>query len=181
MPTRNTMVVPCTVNSRLKTCGETIVLPAAASCQRITAASRPAIKRNARPETTYMMPRRLWSTVTTHSWSRVSRPAGSRSASRAAIGGQRRSCPPPSSAKRHEERQELIQLVVRELHRGHACARLQRGGMVDAPPPILQRVRRHPRPARRPAYPVGPIRSQDGVRRRTPHRLAVDKRVAPAT
>jgi hypothetical protein len=59
MPTRKTMVVPCMVNSRLKTSGDTTVLSATASWSRMSEASRPATTRKTIPEVTYMMPSRL--------------------------------------------------------------------------------------------------------------------------
>ena len=40
IPTRKTMVVPCMVKSRLKTCGETAPIFGAASCNRITEANK---------------------------------------------------------------------------------------------------------------------------------------------
>src|SRR3989441_9687283 len=126
MPTMNTMVVPCTVKSRLKTCGETTVFPACASCKRITLASRPAIRKNARPATTYMTPRRLWSTVTTHSWRRASPPVEIVAGAGVAIGGGRTLtavCPP--SAKRHEVGDELGQFLAGDLPPGHERARVQ--------------------------------------------------------
>src|SRR2546426_5048861 len=129
MPTMNTMVVPCTVKSRLKTCGETTVLPATASCQRMTPASRPAITKNARPARTYMTPRRLWSTVTTHSWRRASPPVGTVAGAGVAIGGLRTLMAVCPSAKRHEVGDEPVQLVAGELHRRHERAGLQRGGI----------------------------------------------------
>ena len=69
MPTRNTIVVPCIVNRRLKTCGDNTVLFGTASWSRISDASKPATKKKNSPEPMYMTPSRLWSTVTTHSCS----------------------------------------------------------------------------------------------------------------
>src|SRR2546426_12344116 len=126
------MVVPCRVKSRLKTCGETTVLPATASCQRMTLASRPAMTKNARPARTYMTPRRLWSTVTTHSWRRASPPVEIVAGAGVAIGGVRTLtavCPPP--AKRHEVGDELAPFVAGDLHPGHERAGFQRGGIVQ--------------------------------------------------
>src|SRR2546425_4782596 len=131
MPTMNTMVVPCTVNSRLKTWGETTVLPAAASCHRITLASRPAIRKNARPATTYMTPRRLWSTVTTHSWRRASPPVEIVAGAGVAIGGVRTlTAVCPLSAKRHEVGDELGQFVAGDPPPAHSRAGVPRGGNV---------------------------------------------------
>ena len=61
------MLVPCMVKSRLNVSGGTMCNPGHASCRRISDASRPAMTKKTRPETTYMIPSRLWSTVTTHS------------------------------------------------------------------------------------------------------------------
>src|SRR5262245_39251093 len=134
IPTRNTIVVPCTVKRRLKTCGEQTVFSATASCHLITPASRPAIRKNTRPATTYMIPRRLWSTVTTHSWSRVSRPAGARSASRAVIGGATTLMVGGLLPKSPEIRHQLIELIAGEVHRRHEGAGLQRGGILHPGP-----------------------------------------------
>ncbi len=47
MPMKNTMVAPCSVNSWLKTSGETTLAPGQNSCQRMTSASQPAtIRKN---------------------------------------------------------------------------------------------------------------------------------------
>src|SRR5262245_46566170 len=143
MPTRNTIVVPCTVNRRLNTCGETTVFSATASCHRIMPASRPAIRKKTRPATTYMIPRRLWSTVTTHSWSRVSRPAASRSASRAVIGRVTTLMVGGLLPKSREVCDQLIELIAGEVHRRHQGAGLQRGGILDPRPQILARIRGH--------------------------------------
>src|SRR5467141_5567 len=164
MPTRKIIVVPCMVKSRLKTCGETKVLPAAASCQRITPASRPAIRKNARPATTYMTPRRLWSTVTTHSWSFVSTPARSTSMSGASIrGATMLMVVVPSSAKRPEIGHQLIQLALRKLHRRHERTGLQRGGIVHPRAQILRRVGHHSRPEGRAAHHVREVGAEHAV------------------
>src|SRR5438067_8753484 len=176
MPTRKTIVVPCTVKSRLKTCGETTALPAAASCQRITLASRPAIRKNARPATTYMTPRRLWSTVTTHSWACARRPARSMSGSGAAIGGATTLIAVFPSAKRRQVGDERVQLLAGELHRRHERAGLQRGGIVHPGAQILRRVGRHARPERRAAHQVREIGAEHAVGRCAPNRVAVDAR-----
>ena len=49
MPTKKTMVVPCIVIRRLKTCGETKSLWGTASWNRMSAASRPPTARNRIP------------------------------------------------------------------------------------------------------------------------------------
>src|SRR5207245_8380127 len=116
----------------------------------ITPASRPAIRKNARPATTYMTPRRLWSTVTTHSWTFVSRPARSMAVSGAAIGGATTlMARQPPSAKRRQVGDERVELIGGELHRRHERAGLQRGGIVHPGAQILRRVGRHARPERR--------------------------------
>ena len=46
MPTKKTIVVPCIVNSRLKTCGETKSLCGAINWMRIAAASSPPTRKH---------------------------------------------------------------------------------------------------------------------------------------
>src|SRR5438046_387302 len=140
MPTRKTIVVPCSVKSRLKTCGETRVLPAWASCQRMTAASRPAIRKNPRPATTYMTPSRLWSTVTTQSCALIAGVA---------------------SLEGHEVGDEPVQLRAGDLHRGHQRAGLERVGIADPGPEILAGVQRHARAQRRAAHEMGEVGAED--------------------
>jgi len=72
MPTRKTIAVPCTVISRLKTWGGTMPAFGTASWRRIVAAWRPAMTKKSSAKPMYMRPRRSWSTVVTHSWSRPS-------------------------------------------------------------------------------------------------------------
>jgi hypothetical protein len=56
MPTRNTMVVPCMVNRRLKVVGGRKVLLGTASWMRISDASKPAIRKNTRADEMYITP-----------------------------------------------------------------------------------------------------------------------------
>src|SRR5438876_1962601 len=170
------MVVPCTVKSRLKTCGETTVLPATASCQRITPASSPAIRKNARPATTYMTPRRLWSTVTIHSCARVSMSVRAVAQSGAAIVGASTLIAVVASAKRHEVGDELVQLVAGHLHRGHERAGLERGGIAHPGAKTLAAVGRHPRAERGAAHEMGEVGAEHAVRGGPADGVAVDAR-----
>src|SRR5437867_2870612 len=177
MPTRNTMVVPCMVKSRLNVSGGTTWRPGKASCKRIVDASRPATTRKAIPVTTYMIPSRLWSTVTTQSW-------------RSASSGRRASAPGPativwdttlmafssSSAQGQEVRGDLVQVVARELHGRHERARLQRGRVVDPGPEALGRIPDYSGSDRRAAHQVRQVGSEHAVGRGPPHRVTVDAR-----
>ncbi len=60
---RNTIVVPCIVNSWLYVCGLTSVFSGAPSCRRIISASAPPRMKNTNVRTMYMIPIRLWSVV----------------------------------------------------------------------------------------------------------------------
>src|SRR5262245_22086641 len=124
MPTKKTIVVPCSVISWLKSCGETRRFPGTTSWRRIRLASRPATKKKRRPEATYMMPRRLWSTLTTHSCRRAGTELRTARAGAAASVGSidaMRS----SLAQSQQVVDERVQLRAGELHRRHERARLQ--------------------------------------------------------
>jgi hypothetical protein len=60
---RKIMVVPCIVNSWLYISGLTKPCSGFASCQRISSASRPPIRKKRNAVAPYRMPIRLWSTV----------------------------------------------------------------------------------------------------------------------
>src|SRR5262249_2561740 len=101
-------------------------------------ASIPAITRNTRPVATYMIPRRLWSTVTTQSWRRSS--ARRRPSSRVRVGASTL-MPSPSSLERPQVGGELVHLVAGQLHRRHQRAALEHARVVDPRAQILGRVR----------------------------------------
>ncbi len=63
MRARNTIVVPCIVNSWLNVSADTTVLPGRASCARMISASTPPIRKNANAVQKYSRPIRLWSVV----------------------------------------------------------------------------------------------------------------------
>ncbi len=63
------MVVPWTVNSRLNTSGDSTFPFGKASCARMSAARVPASAKKNSAVAMYMIPSRLWSTVTIHSCS----------------------------------------------------------------------------------------------------------------
>src|SRR4029450_4354057 len=63
MMARNTMVVPCMVNSSLKRAALTRVPSGCASCRRMMSASTPPTRKKKKADTPYRMPMRLWSTV----------------------------------------------------------------------------------------------------------------------
>ncbi len=59
IPTRNTIVVPCMVNSRLNVAGGKMCRFDQASCRRIAEASSPATTRKPSAVITYRIPSRL--------------------------------------------------------------------------------------------------------------------------
>src|SRR5689334_14464508 len=124
MPNRNTMVVPCMVKNRLNVSGGTTWRPDQASCSRIVEASRPAITMKTSAVTTYMIPSRLWSTVTTQSWRR---PSVSRCAAVPCLrtNVSDRTLILSSSPQGQQVRGDLVELVGRELHGRHERAGLQ--------------------------------------------------------
>src|SRR6266852_2073817 len=174
IPTRNTMVVPCMVKSRLKVPGGTIWRPDETSCSRIADASRPAMIRNTNPLITYMIPSRLWSTVTTQSWSDarsgrgVSRPE--------AIVSERTLMASLPSPQAHEVRGHLVQVAARQLHGRHARARLQRCRIIDPGANVLRSVLDHPSPDRPPAHQMSQVGPKDAVGCGAPNCMAVDTR-----
>src|SRR5262245_10925903 len=172
MPTKNTIVVPCMVKMRLNTCGETKWFSGTASWMRMIVASVPATRKKTNPEAMYMSPRRLWSTVTTHSWSvaRTDDRPGSRRAT-AMVGS---STAMVALAECRQVAHELLELPVAELHRRHERAGLHLIGGGD---PGVQRLGRHPGGAgheRVAAHQVGEIRAEPAGRDRAPHGVAVD-------
>ena len=63
MPMRNTIVVPCIVNSWLYAAAESNVPSGRASCRRISSASMPPARKNTIAVVPYMMAIFLWSGV----------------------------------------------------------------------------------------------------------------------
>src|SRR5918993_5687454 len=80
---RNTIVVPCIVNSWLYVCGDSSVLSGAPSWRRISSASTPPRMKKTKVVTRYMIPIFLWSVVRTHE----RQPVGSGVTRRAVICG----------------------------------------------------------------------------------------------
>src|SRR5262245_39728615 len=173
MPNRNTMVVPCMVKSRLNVSGGTTWRPDQASCSRMVEASRPAMTMKTSAVTTYMIPSRLWSTVTTHSWrtASVSRCAAV-PCPRVIVSD--RTLMLSSSLQGQQVGGDTVEVVARELHRRHQRARLKRGRIVDPGAERLGRVRNHPGSDRRPAHHVSQVRPEHAIRRGPAHRVAVD-------
>src|SRR5262249_34349741 len=142
MPNRNTIVVPCSVKRRLNVSAGTTVRPGHASCTRMSAASIPAITRKPSPVTTYMMPRRLWSTVTTQSWRTDRTPEDSDAGAMSPGTGTAVGTLLMASPQCHEVRDELVELGVIELHRRHEGARLERARVLDPRTKVFGRVPR---------------------------------------
>src|SRR5262249_42295882 len=175
MPNRNTMVVPCMVKNRLNVSGGSTWRPDQASCSRIVETSRPAMTMKTSAVTTYMIPSRLWSTVTTHSWRR---PSVSRCAAvpcpRVIVSD--RTLMLSSSPQSQQVGGDLVELVARELHGRHERARFDRGRIVDPSAQRVGHVRYHPGADRRPAHDVGEIGPEHAVCRGPAHGVAVDAR-----
>src|SRR5262249_51592012 len=120
------MVVPCSVKRRLNVSAGTMVRPGHASWRRMSAASMPPITRKTRPVTTYMMPSRLWSTVTTHSCRMPRTPDEPAVVAPPSVAGTLVGTDATliASPQRHEIRDELVELSLVELHGRHEGARL---------------------------------------------------------
>src|SRR5262245_4843674 len=100
-----------------------------------------------------MIPRRLWSTVTTHSWSSAS--SGGRATAPALVtvfGITLIGMAPFTSTKRQEVRGHLVHVSSRELHGRHQRARLDRRGILYPGPQGLRSILDHPGPDRRSAH-----------------------------
>src|SRR6266404_774393 len=176
IPTRNTMVVPCMVKSRLKVAGGTTWGPDQASCKRIADASRPATTRNTRPLITYMTPSRLWSTVTTQSSSTASngrRAPAPRLDAIVSASTLMSSLPSPQGQKVSGH---FVQVVARELHGRHERARLQGCRIVDPGSNILRRVLDHSGADGPPAHQMSQVGPEEAVGRRPANRVTVDAR-----
>src|SRR3989441_4969277 len=176
IPTRKTIVVPCSVNRRLNVSAGTSVRPGHASCRRMREASMPPITRKMRPVTTYMMPRRLWSTVTTQSCSVAAKPEelDASTTSSGVENGAGTGVVAMASAQRHEVRDQLVELGVVELHRRHEGPDLERGRVLHPGAKIFPRVAHGTRAERRAAHQMRQVRAEHAVSRRPADAVAVD-------
>src|SRR5258708_5065585 len=166
------MVVPCMVNSRLKTCGETTLLCAAASCIRMIVASIPPTTRNTRAYPIYIRPSRLWSTVVTHSWSLST---NGREASwvvgqviRSVAIGQS----PRVLAKRFQVSRYYVQVVLIQSHRRHERAGLHRVGISHPSPQVVVSVYGDTRSDRVATHQVREVRTEAAFRSCTRYNMA---------
>src|SRR5438128_8207587 len=178
MPTRKTIVVPCSVNRRMNVSAGTSVRPGHASCRRMREASMPPITRKMRPVTTYMMPRRLWSTVTTQSCSVAKNPEGldASTTSSGVESGAALVTVAMASAQRHEVLDQLVELGVVELHRRHEGPDLERGRVLHPGSKIFPRVAHGTRAERRAAHQMRQVRAEHTVSPRPADGVAVDTR-----
>src|SRR5690349_17600241 len=117
-----------------------MVRPGHASCSRMSDASKPAMTRKTKPVATYMMPRRLWSTVETHSWRIASTPADSDAGTMSRGTGTAVGTVLMASPQCHEVRDELVELRVVELHRRHESPRLECARVLHPGAQIFRRV-----------------------------------------
>src|SRR5215472_13705118 len=173
MPKRNTMVVPCMVKSRLKVSGGTMCRPGHASWRRIRVASNPATTTNISAVTTYMMPSRLWSTVTTQSWSWSRTVRGAAPAS-GPVSSLESTLMSVTSLESDQVRGERLQLLARDFHGGHERSPLQGSGIVHPRVQVLARVAGRACPDGEAGHEVRQVRPKHAVGRRAPHGVAVD-------
>src|SRR6266446_6858616 len=176
IPTRNTMVVPCMVKSWLNVPGGTRWRPDQASWRRIADASSPATTRNTSPLTTYMTPSRLWSTVTTHSWSTASNGRCAPTPRLDAILSEITLMGSLPSPQGQEVSGHFVQVVAGELHGRHERTRLQRCRIVDPGPNVPRRVLDHSGPDGPPAHQMSQVGPEHAVGLGPPNRVAVDAR-----
>src|SRR2546428_3351243 len=176
IPTRKTIVVPCSVNRRLNVSAGTSVRPGHASCRRMREASMPPITRKMRPVTTYMMPRRLWSTVTTQSCSVAANPEGLdvSMTSSGAESGAGTGVAAMALAQRHEVREQLVELGLVELHRRHEDTGLERSWILHPGAKIFRCVAHGTSAERRAAHQMSQVRAEHAVPRRPADAMAVD-------
>src|SRR3989454_12330792 len=176
MPTRKTIVVPCSVNRRLNVSAGTSVRPGHASCRRMREASMPPITRKMRPVTTYMMPRRLWSTVTTQSCSVARKPErlDVSKTSSGAESGAGTGVAAMALARRHEVRGQLVELGLVELHRRHEDTGLERSWILHPGAKIFRCVAHGTSAERRAAHQMSQVRAEHAVPRRPADAMAVD-------
>src|SRR5215475_3271346 len=171
MATKKIIVVPCMVIKRLKTCGDTRWLFGTTSCSRMTVAMEPATSRKRMPLTMYMMPSRLWSTVTTHPCRRVTSDGASATGSAA---GTVRSRTPMRSAQRRQVGDHLVELGLCELHRRHERARLEPVRVLHPCAQAREIVLGRTRPDRLAAHEMRQVGSEGAVGVGAPHRVAAD-------
>src|SRR5262249_55827836 len=169
--TKKIIVVPCIVIRRLKTCGGTRWLFGTTSCSRMTVAIEPATSRKRMPLTMYMMPSRLWSTVTTHPCRRVTSDGASATGSAA---GTVRSRTPMRSAQRRQVGDHLVELGLRELHRRHEHPRLEAVRILHPVAQVREIVLRRARSDRLAAHEVRQVGSQGAAGAGAPPRVAAD-------
>src|SRR5215471_16936154 len=185
MPNRNTMVVPCMVKSRLKVSGGTMCRPGHASCRRIRVASNPATTTKISAVRTYMIPRRLWSTVTTQSCSSSRRVRGDALASGPAI-DREITLMIVASLESDQVGGEGLELLARDFHGRHERSELQRGGILHPGVEILARVAGRACPDGPAGHEVRQVGAEHAVGRRAANGVAIDagqrgEQVAPAT
>src|SRR5215468_3690806 len=173
MPKRNTMVVPCMVKSRLKVSGGTMCRPGHASCRRIRVASNPATTTNISAVTTYMMPSRLWSTVTTQSCNSSRNVRGDALASGPAI-DREITLMIVASLEGDQVRGERFQLLARDFHGWHERSELQCGGILHPGVEILARVASRARPDGPAGHEVRQVGPEHAVGRRAADGVAID-------
>src|SRR4030095_13246845 len=135
--------------------------------------AEPAMTRKTSPASTYMMPRRLWSTVTTQSWSWSRRARGTPASSgRVAVG--ERTLIARSSFEGDKIRGERIEVPTRELHGGHEGAVLEGGRIVHPRLEGLVRVGGWPRPHLPTGHRGRQIGTEHAVGRGAADSVAVD-------
>src|SRR5215471_281950 len=173
MPNRNTMVVPCMVKRRLNVSGGTMCRPGHASCRRIRVASNPATTTNTSAVRTYMMPRRLWSTVTTQSCSSSRSVRGAPLASGLVIDLES-TLMIVASVESDQVGGERLQLLARDLHGGHERPPLQGGRILHPCVEILARVPRRSRPDGPAGHEVRQVGPEHAVGRRAADGVAID-------
>src|SRR5215813_10936965 len=173
IPNRNTMVVPCMVKSRLKVSGGTMCRPGHASCRRIMVASNPATTTKISAVTTYMMPSRLWSTVTTQPWS-SSRTVRWDSPASGPVMSLESTLMSVTSLESGQIRGERLQLLARDFHGGHERPPLQGGGILHPGVEILARVPRRSRPDGPAGHQVSQVGPEHAVGRSAADGVAVD-------
>src|SRR5262249_46829462 len=155
MATKKIIVVPCMVIRRLKTCGDTRWLFGTTSCSRMTVAIEPATSRKRMPLTMYMMPSRLWSTVTTHPCRRGEGGGGDGSG-----GGKGGVEDTHRSVQGGRVGAPLVELGLRELHRRHERPRLEPVRILHPCAQAREIVRGRPRPDRLAAHEMRQVGSE---------------------
>src|SRR5262249_30152093 len=114
-------------------------------------ASMPPMTRKTRPVTTYMMPSRLWSTVTTQPCRIARTPDGSDAGAMSRGAGTAVGTLLMGSPQCHEVPDELVQLCLVELHRRHEGAGLERARVFQPGAQVFGCVPRGARAQRPPA------------------------------